>query len=54
MWNFFFVELFPDWFPVTTQSAKVVLQYNLSTVYALRGEFEKAGELVRQVCAHLH
>jgi CCR4-NOT transcription complex subunit 10 len=45
-----YLFIFLDWFPVTTQSAKVVLQYNLSTVYALRGEFEKAGELVRQVC----
>lgn len=38
-----------DWFPLSTQTAKVLLQYNLSTVYALRGEYEKAGELVRQV-----
>ena len=38
-----------DWFPLSTQTAKVVLQYNLSTVYAMRGEYEKAGELVRQV-----
>ena len=38
-----------DWFPLSTQTAKVVLQYNLSTVYAMRGEYDKAGELVRQV-----
>nr|CAH0105268.1 unnamed protein product [Daphnia galeata] len=38
-----------DWFPLSTQTAKVVLQYNLSTVYAMRGEYEKAGELVRQL-----
>ena len=41
--------ILPDWYPNTTQTAKVVLQYNLSAVYALRGEFEKAGELLRQV-----
>lgn len=44
-----FFPKFKDWFPTSTQTAKVVLQYNLSTVYALRGEYEKAGELVRQV-----
>lgn len=38
-----------DWYPATTQSAKVVLQYNLSVVYAYRGEYEKAGELLRQL-----
>ncbi|XP_046649723.1 CCR4-NOT transcription complex subunit 10-like [Daphnia pulicaria] len=38
-----------DWFPLSTQTAKVVLQYNLSTVYAMRGEYDKAGELVRQL-----
>jgi hypothetical protein len=37
------------WYPSNTQTAKVVLQYNLSVVYALRGEYEKAGELLRQV-----
>ena len=44
-----FVIINADWFPATTQVAKVVLQYNLSAAYALRGEYEKAGELVRQV-----
>lgn len=41
------------WYPSTTQTAKVILQYNMSVVFALRGEYEKAGELLRQVTSFL-
>uniref|UniRef100_A0A1B6E480 CCR4-NOT transcription complex subunit 10 n=1 Tax=Clastoptera arizonana TaxID=38151 RepID=A0A1B6E480_9HEMI len=37
------------WFPQNVQSAKTVMQYNMAVVLALRGELDKAGEMLKQV-----
>lgn len=37
------------WFPQSAQTAKAILQYNLAVALALRGELDKAGEMLKQV-----
>ena len=49
LFYFFVIFFLTDWYPDSEQAAKVVLQYNLSVTYVYRGEYEKAGELLRTV-----
>ncbi|XP_054277600.1 CCR4-NOT transcription complex subunit 10 [Macrosteles quadrilineatus] len=37
------------WFPATTATGRAVLQYNLAVALALRGELDKAGDMLKQV-----
>jgi CCR4-NOT transcription complex subunit 10 len=38
------------WFPNTLPTARAVIQYNLAVAFAIRGELDKAGETLKQVC----
>ena len=40
---------YASWYPSNTATGRVVLQFNLSVAYSLRGEFDKAADLLRQV-----
>lgn len=39
-----------QWKPDKQKSAKAVLYYNLAVALTLRGDLDKAGELLKQVC----
>ncbi|XP_043279796.1 CCR4-NOT transcription complex subunit 10 isoform X2 [Venturia canescens] len=38
-----------DWFPSSLQTAKSIIKYNLAVAYAIRGELNKSGEILKQV-----
>lgn len=38
-----------QWYPQSTQTAQAVLQYNLAVALALKGDLEKAGDMLKQV-----
>jgi hypothetical protein len=40
------------WLPTSLPSAKSVLQYNLATALTLRGELDKAADILKQVSFH--
>ncbi|XP_014237956.1 CCR4-NOT transcription complex subunit 10 [Trichogramma pretiosum] len=37
------------WYPTNVQTAKAILSYNLAVVYAVKGELEKSGQILKQV-----
>jgi len=39
------------WFPNTLATAGAVIQYNLAVAFAIRGELDKAGDTLKQVCS---
>lgn len=41
--------LYP-WVPQSTPSARAVMQYNLAVALVLRGDLEKASDILKQVC----
>lgn len=43
------ILFFVDWYPNNLLTAKAVMQYHLSVAFAIRGDFEKSGETLKQV-----
>ncbi|XP_011494326.1 PREDICTED: CCR4-NOT transcription complex subunit 10-B [Ceratosolen solmsi marchali] len=38
-----------SWYPLNIATAKSILRYNLAVAYAIRGELDKSGEILKQV-----
>ena len=38
-----------SWYPSNMATAKSILNYNLAVAYAIRGELDKSGEILKQV-----
>lgn len=41
--------MFLEWYPDKTLTAKMIMQFNMAAAFAIRGELDKAGELLKYI-----